>query len=112
MSLVYTSKSELYSYMSIYNDFKTHDMAGIVKNPGEMTQNCYIFSLDKKEKTFPPAILATLDDPEIVIDEDQNDLLWILIIGTNNKNSFQTVHKEHKCDSCDKTFSQIVNLNI
>ena len=48
-------------------------MVGVVKSPGEMTQNCYIFSLDK-EKTFPPAILATLDDPEIVIDDHQNDL--------------------------------------
>ena len=54
-------------------------MVGFVEDLGEeMIKTCYIFPLMQEEVIHPVLLDMTLDGPEL--DDDQDDLLWALII--------------------------------
>ena len=137
VSLLPNSKSEFSNYMTIYNYFKGHNTVGVVEGLGKMVKTCYIFPLSQEELIHPVLLAMTLDGPEL--DDDQDELLWALIIRnrktqpipdtdhecdfrgkilTNRSNlkkhirlfHSHGVQKDFKCKSCDKSFSFAGNL--
>ena len=49
-----------------------------------MIKKCYIFPLIQEEIIHPVLLAMTLDGPEL--DDDQDDLLWALIIISDGPN--------------------------
>ena len=78
VSLLPKSQDESSNYLSIYNHLKSRNMVGFVEDLGEMIKKCYIFPLIQEEIIHPVLLAMTLDGPEL--DDDQDDLLWALII--------------------------------
>ena len=70
MSLLPKSKDELYSYMSIYNHFKTNEVVGVVNvtSGTKMDGKTYfIVPLSKEESMFPNIDLGENHDVRLAI---------------------------------------------